>query len=320
MRPEMYGPSVTSSNGLDVITAINSNPNLLPLYANDPRGAADNPLNYPVGTVTIFNGLGNFSENSAFNRLNRRTLRHAPRGLCRRHVQCVSDLNITFGVNYVRDSGRTDSDLAPLPCSAINTTIVKTPPCITGLILDQFGLNLNNAGGEAQFLGQSVKRPDWNFAPQAGVAWDPGHHGRTVVRASGGLFYDNFLLQNIYQDRINRLSNGQYNRSLTLCPAGSVLFPNGSVVSSVDRRPGRYRADLWAADWRHDSQRSESARGRVASDSGSTVAVYGGAVGGDRRPERVLAGQQPGEFRGPAGAWFQERPGWCTWISEFSIR
>jgi hypothetical protein len=47
------------------------------------------------------------------------------------------------------------------------------------------------------------------------------------------MFYDNFLLQNAYQDRINRLSNGQYNRSLTLCPTGSVLFPDGSVVSSV---------------------------------------------------------------------------------------
>ncbi len=68
-----------------------------------------------------------------------------------------------------------------------------------------------------------------------------------VVRASGGLFYDNFLLQNAYQDRINRLSNGQYNRSLTLCPAGAVLFPNApsginngvlsennGVVSAVD--------------------------------------------------------------------------------------
>jgi hypothetical protein len=48
------------------------------------------------------------------------------------------------------------------------------------------------------------------------------------------MFFDNFLLQNAYQDRINRLSNGQYNRSLTLCPTGAVLFPNGSVVNSVD--------------------------------------------------------------------------------------
>jgi hypothetical protein len=48
------------------------------------------------------------------------------------------------------------------------------------------------------------------------------------------MFYDNFLLQNTYQDRVNRLSNGQYNRSLTLCPTGSVLFPNASLVSQSD--------------------------------------------------------------------------------------
>jgi hypothetical protein len=137
-------------------------------------------------------------------------------------------------VNYVRDSGRTNSDLAAVPCSAINTTIVTTPPCTTGFILDQFGLLPNDANGGHQLLAQTVNQPDWNFAPQFGLAWDPGHNGRTVVRASGGMFYDNFLLQNAYQDRINRLSNGQYNRSLTLCPTGSVLFPNGSVVSSVD--------------------------------------------------------------------------------------
>jgi hypothetical protein len=146
----------------------------------------------------------------------------------------LPNLNVTFGVNYVRDSGRTDSDLAPIPCSAINTTIVATPPCSSGLLLDQFGLLPNVSVTAHQNLGERVNQPDWNFAPQLGVAWDPGHGGRTVIRASGGLFYDNFLLQNTYQDRINRLSNGQYNRSLTLCPSGSVLFPNGSVVSSVD--------------------------------------------------------------------------------------
>jgi Carboxypeptidase regulatory-like domain len=231
--PGNLGPSVTSSNGIDVINTINSNPNLFPIIPGDPRGAADNPLNYPVGTLTIFNGLGNFSEHSAFNRS---TGGHADtriEGYVGDTFNVFPNLNFSFGVNYLWDSARTNSDLPEVPCSAINTTIVQTPPCTSGLILDQFGF-LANGTNDHLILGVPTNRPDQNFAPQAGIAWDAGHNGRTVFRASGGMFFDNFLLQNAYQDRINRLSNGQYNRSLTLCPTGSVLFPDGSVVSSVD--------------------------------------------------------------------------------------
>ena len=233
--PGNYGPSVTSSNGLATIQAINGNPNLLPLYAGDPRGAADNPLNYPVGTFTIYNGLGNFSENSGFNRP---TGAHADtrlEGYVSDKYNVLPNLNVTVGVNYVLDTGRTDSDLAPIPCSAINTSIVTSPPCTgTDLILNEFGEAPQFGIGYQQLLGVGITRPYHDFAPQLGVAWDPGHNGRTVVRASGGMFFDNFLLQNTYQDRINRLSNGQYNRSLTLCPTGSVLFPDSAALGHSD--------------------------------------------------------------------------------------
>jgi len=227
-NPGSFGPSLTSSNGIDVIRAINSDPNALPpLIPGDPRGPADNPLNYPVGTFTIYNGLGGFSENSSFGRS---TGGHTDTRFELHFADTVKvrpNINVTVGVNYVRDSGRTNSDLGSIPCSAINTTIVTTPPC-TGndLILDQFG--------GITGLGKRVSQPNWNFAPEAGVAWDPGHTGKTVIRVGGGMFFDNFLLQNAYQDRVSRLSNGQYFRSLTLCPTGSTLFPNGSIVNSVD--------------------------------------------------------------------------------------
>ncbi len=225
--PGIFGPSVTSSNGVDVINAINLDPTFPALIPGDPRGPADNPLNYPVGTITIFNGLGNFSEHSAFNRStgghsdNRIELYAADT------LKLYPNLNITVGVNYVRDTGRTNSDIGSIPCSVVNPAIVTNPLCSSdGLILDQFG--------DLPGLGKRVNQPNWNFSPQAGLAWDPGRHGKTVVRAGGGMFFDNFLLQNAYQDRISRLSTGQYFRSLNLCPTGSVLFPDGTPVNNVD--------------------------------------------------------------------------------------
>ncbi len=213
-----YGPSVTSSNGLATISAIDGNPLL--------AGGAEDPLNYPVGTVTIFNGLGNFSSSSAFGHLGGHSDTRLE-GYFGDTFNVVPNVNLSFGVNYVYDTNRNNRDLGPVPCSDINTLIVPNPPCSgSQLILNQFGFLPPFTQDLFQPLGNHVHNPYNNFAPQIGLAWDPGHSGRTVVRASAGLFYDNFLLQNTYQDRVNRLSNGQFSRSLTLCPVGSTLFPN----------------------------------------------------------------------------------------------
>jgi hypothetical protein len=139
------------------------------------------------------------------------------------------NLTITIGVHYVRDTGRVDSDLAPIPCSAANPGIPSNfVPCTDANLLDQF----SNLAGSA--LGRRVKQPDYNFAPQLGLAWDPFHNGRTVIRGGVGVFYDNTLFSNMRLDRPARLSQGLYSSTNVLgCASGAaagtvgVYFPNG---------------------------------------------------------------------------------------------
>jgi len=83
------------------------------------------------------------------------------------------NFTLTYGLRYVRDSGRTDSDLGPI--SALN----------------QFD-NQYYSG-----LGSRVHQPNLNFAPQIGLAWDPSGRGKTVFRAGAGLFYENSIWNNI---------------------------------------------------------------------------------------------------------------------------
>jgi TonB dependent receptor len=76
-----------------------------------------------------------------------------------------SNLTLTYGLRYVRDTGRSDSEFAAIP-------------------------QLN---GLLPGLGNGVRQPNWNFAPQLGLAWDPTARGKTSIRGGIGLFYENVL-------------------------------------------------------------------------------------------------------------------------------
>src|SRR4051812_35995181 len=185
-------------------------------------GGAGNPLNYPVIDVNLGNGQGFSSEKPAFG------LPGGGLGPDNRVSWYVGDswklrptLTLTLGLRYVRDTGRTDSDLGPISA------------------LDQF----NSSQFESQYftyrgLGARVRQPNGNFAPQVGFAWDASGKGTTVIRGGIGLFYENSIWNNNLFDRPARLQQGLFLGSVGLCssgsaPVGGVSFPDGTIITQA---------------------------------------------------------------------------------------
>ena len=166
------------------------------------QGAAC-PLNYPVDNVTLGNGEECDTEIPAFNAPCSGTPPDNRIGLYVGDSWKIKpNLNVTYGLRYVRDTGRTDSDLPALPAPE---------------------LNLIQPG-----LANSVRQPNLNFGPQLGIAWDPHKDSRTVIRAGIGVFYENAIWNNAEFDRPERLATGAFLANPTACTnaAGAgVPFP-----------------------------------------------------------------------------------------------
>jgi hypothetical protein len=192
-------------------------------------GGAANPLNYPADNVILGNGQGFSSEVSAFG------FPGGGQGPDNRVLLYVGDswkvrpnLTVTYGLRYQRDTGRTDSDLPPIPCSQLDPTFAANlaaggTPC-TGNILDLYGKG----------LGDRVRQPNSNFGPQLGVAFDPSGQGKTVFRAGIGLFYENNIWNNQLFDRPARLSSGLFLLTQQVCVNGaaqSFTLPDGTVAN-----------------------------------------------------------------------------------------
>ena len=179
--------------------------------ANGPfPGGAANPLNYPVTKLRVGNGQGFNTELPALGFPagglgpdNRLGIYVGDSWKLRRN------LTLMYGLRYDRDTGRTDSDL---PANAV--------------------VNAAMPG-----LGDRVKQPNLNFAPQVGVAWDPKGNGKTVIRLGGGLFYENVIFNNVLFDRPLRLATGAFNQTPTVCALGTAGTPantiNGPLSPSV---------------------------------------------------------------------------------------
>ena len=220
------------------------------LVPGDPAGQADNPLNYPANTINLGNGQGFSSEKPAFG------LPGGGLGPDNRFSWYVGDswkikptFTLTLGLRYVRDTGRTDSDLPGIPFLS--------------------GFDFSDANFTYRGLENRVNQPNLNFAPQIGFAWDPTGKGKTVVRAGIGLFYENSIWNNNLFDRPARLQQGLFLAQQPMCnngsaPAGGVIFPGqnpitqqtlqgicgqpiGSVASQIIGLQQQFQADTLAA-------------------------------------------------------------------------
>jgi hypothetical protein len=180
---------------------------------NNFSGCDPNIADYPLTSAYLGNGQGFSTELPAFG--------YPAGGLFDTRFEAyVGDswkikpnFTLNYGLRYIRDTGRTDSDLAPIPCSA--TTLITC----TGDLLDQWGTG----------LGNRVRQPNLNFAPQVGFAWDPWHDGKTAIRGGGGLYYENNIFNNVSYDRSNKLATGLFNQTQTL----NCQTPPGVAVGSV---------------------------------------------------------------------------------------
>src|SRR5580700_4197077 len=169
------------------------------------------PLNYPIDNVTLGNGQECDTEIPAFNAPCSGTPPDNRIGLYLGDSwKLRPNLNITYGLRYVRDSGRSDSDL----------------PGFTGDAATE--LNTVMPG-----LANRVRQPNHNFGPQLGIAWDPRNDGKTVIRSGIGVFYENAIWNNAEFDRPERLATGAFLANPTACFSGTgvgvpIPVPGGS--------------------------------------------------------------------------------------------
>jgi hypothetical protein len=128
-------------------------------------GGDTNPLNYPVETVYVGNGLGYVTPFPGLGLPAGSFPYHRVAFYLGGSSKWKRNVIITYGLRYTRESGRSDSEFPAIP-----------------------ELNALKNG-----LGDPVRLPNANLGPQLGLAWDPSGKGKTSIRGGIGLFFENVL-------------------------------------------------------------------------------------------------------------------------------
>jgi hypothetical protein len=174
-------------------------------------GGASNPGNWPVDTILFGNGQGFSTETPGFGLPAGGQHDNRFEAYFGDQWKFRSNLTITLGLHYGRDTGRADSDI----------------PGISALT--QFDNQIYTG------LQNRVNQPNKNFGPQIGIAWDPWKNGKTVIRAGGGFYFENAIFNNVLFDRPARLQSGLFLGIAAPCFGGN---STGPVLGVADSQAG----------------------------------------------------------------------------------
>lgn len=198
-----------------------------------PGGDPSDPINgYAPTHVYVSNDLGYASEKPGFGlpaggQSDWRTAAYFVDSW-----KVTPNFTLTYGARYQVDTGRTNSDLSPVPCSNIVTSNFDFaavgeagPPCTgSAQLFDQWG-----AG-----LGDRVRQPYDNFGPSVGFAYNPPAFRKTVLRGGFGIYYDTNVFNNVQFDRSSRLQTGEFAVYTPVCTGGSYqLGPLTSTSTGI---------------------------------------------------------------------------------------
>jgi Carboxypeptidase regulatory-like domain len=190
-------------------------------------GGASNPGNFPVTTVLFGNGQGFSTERPQFGLPAGGQFDNRIEWYAGDQWKLLSNLTVTYGVHYGRDTGRTDSDL----------------PGVAALA--QFDNQFFSG------LQDRVNQPNKNFSPELGIAWDPWKTGKTVFRVGAGIYYDDAIFNNVLFDRPGRLTQGLFLAEQAPCFGGAASsvpgVNNGNPVGYCGEAVGTAAAQI-AAD------------------------------------------------------------------------
>jgi hypothetical protein len=218
-----------------------------------------NPGDYPIRYVYLGNGLGYYTESKGFG------LPAGGQSDWRSGIyggdswKINHKLTVNFGMRWLRDTGRTDSDLAPIPCSDAVEFWGSASPCTTGQLFDSL----------VPGLGDRVRQPNTNFAPQGGFAYDPTGSGKTVIRGGAGIFFENSIFNNTLWDRPGKLKTGLFNAELQLCGSfgttanipgvGQINEFDGIPISTLCTEPVSKSAPEWVKFQQYYQTQTKSA-------------------------------------------------------------